>query len=172
MCVSNVLTEARSVPSQTSMTEVFAKIINGFNYLTNFPESSILDIWFGLWRNFCSRPTFSWKTCNAIVESWSLPFLLWNFIQLSIIYYLYQSLRRKISTLSSVVNSCTHSVWWTIFCVCVHFTDDKQLFVYFHYLNPLARYNQGCQVIEIYCFWSKQWPILYKFTQRSVFKSI
>ena len=37
--------EAYSEPSQTSKLEVFAKIVNGFSFLTIFAKSSIVDIW-------------------------------------------------------------------------------------------------------------------------------
>ena len=37
--------EAYSEPCQTSKMEVFAKIVNGFSFLTIFLKLSILDVW-------------------------------------------------------------------------------------------------------------------------------
>ena len=39
--------EAYLEPCQTSKTDIFAKIINGFQSLTIFAKSSITDIWQG-----------------------------------------------------------------------------------------------------------------------------
>ena len=43
-------TEAYSDPCQTCKIEVFAEIVNGFQLLTIYAESSILDIWLGFDR--------------------------------------------------------------------------------------------------------------------------
>ena len=37
--------EAYSKTCQISKMEVFAQIVNGFQFLTNFAKSSILDVW-------------------------------------------------------------------------------------------------------------------------------
>ena len=42
-----VVSEAYSEPSQTSKIELFEKVVNGFQPLTIFEKSSILDVWQG-----------------------------------------------------------------------------------------------------------------------------
>ena len=90
------------------------KIANVLKLLTIFAESSILDVCLGLKIRLYVKPTISWKTWNMVVENQRevFPFFM-KFRQLSIIFCLYQSIRRlfvKASTLPSLISNCTSSV--------------------------------------------------------------
>lgn len=88
--------ETNVEPSQTSKIKFFAKIVNGFQLITVFPKTSILDIWLRsecafaihyrkkLWYIMNAKTIANCGYINYNINNYNFCYSGWNYVGLSI----------------------------------------------------------------------------------------